>query len=92
MLDVEVEREKILRERVEEMIGDADAWKLDADLVPGLDPADQELLAQMHLLEIEPDEAMKDQADNDIREMREDVEQCQRRQQALRAYLAALDD
>lgn len=92
MLDVEVEREKILRERVEEMIGDADAWKLDADLVSGLDPVDQELLAQMHLLETEPEEAMKDQADNDIREMREDVELCQRRQQALRAYLAALDD
>ena len=36
MLEIEVEREAILRERLEELIGDADAWKLDSVLVPGL--------------------------------------------------------
>ena len=91
MLEVEQEREAILRERVEEMIGDADAWKLDADLVPALAPEHSALLEQMLLLEAEPDETSKDISENDIREMREDIEECQRRQRALQAYLDALD-
>lgn len=90
MLEVERERESILRERLHEMIGDADAWKLDADLVPGLGAEDVALLERMLLLETEPGESDKDQVENDIREMREDIEECARRQQALQAYLDVL--
>lgn len=90
MLEVEVEREAILRERLEELIGDADAWKIDSVLLPGV-PADElVLLERMLVLEPQPDEDTKERYESDIRELREDVEECERRQQALRGFLDAL--
>lgn len=92
MLEVEVEREVILRERLEELIGDADAWKIDVDLVPGV-PADELLLLErMLVIESEPDEDAKERYESDIRELREDVEECERRQRALRGFLHALGE
>jgi hypothetical protein len=92
MLEVEQERESILRDRLGELIGDADAWKIDSAIVPGL-PADElALLQRMLMVEDEPDEDAKEQYENDIRELREDVEECGRRQQALRRFLDAVGE
>lgn len=92
MLDVEVERETILRERLEELIGDADAWKIDLDLIPALAADEVTLLERMLIVESEPDEDAKERHESDIRELREDVEECERRQQALRGFLRALGE
>lgn len=92
MLEVEQEREAILRDRLEELIGDADAWKIDNAIVPSL-PADElALLQRMLMVESEPDEDAKEQFENDIRELREDVEECERRQRALRRFLDAVGE
>jgi hypothetical protein len=92
MLEVEVERETILRERLEELIGDADAWKIDSVLVQNV-PADElALLERMLVIETQPDEDAKELYESDIRELREDVEECERRQRALRGYLHALGE
>jgi len=90
MLELEVERESILRERFADTIGDADIWKIDAEVLPGF-PADEvALLERMLLVEEEPDADAKERYEEDIREQREDIVECERRQQALRHFLDAL--
>lgn len=91
-LEIEQERERLLRDRLEELIGDTDAWKLDSDVLPLLDADEVELLEQMMLVEVEPDEDVKEQFEEDIRELREDIVECERRQRALGAFLRALAD
>ena len=91
-LEIEVERETLLRERFSDLIGDADAWKIDAEVLPGI-PADEvALLDRMLLVESEPDEDAKERYEEDIRELREDIEECERRQRALRRFLHALGE
>lgn len=92
MLEVEQERETILRERLEELIGDADGWKIDSGIIPSLPPEEVAHLTRMLLVEGEPDEETKERFENDIREMREDVEECGRRQQAIRNFLDAIGE
>lgn len=90
MLELEVERESILRERFADTIGDADLWKVDAEVLAGF-PSDQvALLERMLLVEEEPDADAKERYEEDIREQREDIVECERRQQALRDFLDAL--
>ena len=92
MLEIEVEREGLVRERFAELIGDADMWKIDAEVLAGF-PADEvALLERMLLVEEEPDEDAKERYEEDIRELREDIEECERRQQALRHFLEALSE
>ncbi len=91
-LEIEVERETLLRERFSDLIGDADAWKIDAEVLPGIAADEVALLDRMLLVESEPDEDAKDRYEEDIRELREDIEECERRQRALRRFLDALGE
>ena len=91
-LEIEVEREALLRERFADLIGAADAWKIDAEVLPGI-PADEVvLLDRMLLVESEPDEDSQERYEEDIRELREDIEECERRQRALHRFLHALGE
>jgi hypothetical protein len=90
MLEVEQEREEILRHRLEELIGDADGWKVDDEIAADLPEDDVRMLRQMLVVESEPDEDAKERYENDIRDCREDIGECERRQRALRRFLHAL--
>jgi len=48
------------------------------------------MLRQMLVVESEPDEDAKERYENDIRDCREDIGECERRQRALRRFLHAL--
>ena len=108
VLDDERAREAVLAERLDEIVTEAEGPRLDARILERLDAEDAALVrevldpalphdededeAEGFVLAVESDASEEDDVDDEIARLHGEIADSQRRQQAYRRYLDALDD
>jgi hypothetical protein len=89
-LEYEQEREAMLRQRLEPLIRDADAWQADETAVAGMSADDVETLRRIGFVQQRPPEDAAGRFEAQIAELEAMIEDSQRRQRAFAAYAEAL--
>ena len=89
-LEYEQEREAMLRQRLEPLIRDADAWQADDAAVAGMSADDVETLRRIGFVQQRPPEDAAGRFEAQIAELEAMIEDSQRRQRAFAAYAEAL--
>ena len=89
-LEYEQEREAMLRQRLEPLIRDADAWRADEIAVAGMGADDVETLRRIGFVQQPPPEDAAGRFETQIAELEAMIEDSQRRQRAFAAYAEAL--
>jgi hypothetical protein len=90
-LEHERKREAMLRDRLEPIIRDAEAWRADEAAVAGMGPEDVETLKRIGFVQQRPPEDAAERFEAQIAELEAMIEDSQNRQRAFAAYAAALD-
>jgi hypothetical protein len=89
-LEYEQKREAMLRERLEPIIRDAEAWRADQAAVAAMSPDDVETLRRIGFVQQRPPEDAAGRFEAQIAELEAMIEDSQRRQRAFAAYAEAL--
>jgi hypothetical protein len=89
-LEYEQKRETMLRERLEPIIRDAEAWRADEAAVAGMGPEEVETLRRIGFVQKRPPEDAAARFEAQIAELEAMIEDSQRRQSAFAAYAEAL--
>ena len=89
-LEYEQEREAMLRQRLEPLIRDADAWRADEIAIVGMSADDIETLRRIGFVQQRPPEDAAGRFEAQIAELEAMIDDSQRRQRAFAAYAEAL--
>jgi hypothetical protein len=90
-LEFEREREAALRGRLEPVLRDAEAWRVDEAALAQLSPEDKETLREIGFAQPRPADDAAARFEAQISQLEEQIAESQRRQRALEAYANALE-
>lgn len=91
-LEYEQEREAMLRQRLEPIIRDAEAWRADELAVAGMGAEEVETLRRIGFVQQRPPEDAAGRFETQIAELEAMIEDSQRRQRAFAAYAEAINE
>lgn len=91
-LEYEQEREAMLRERLEPIVRDAEAWRADEVALERMSAEDVETLRRIGFVQPRPPEDARARLEARIAELEAMIEDSRRRQRAFAAYAKALED
>jgi hypothetical protein len=90
-LEYEQKREAMLRDRLEPIIRDAEAWRADDAAIAGMGKEEVETLRRIGFVQQRPPEDAAARFEAQIAELEAMIEDSQRRQRAFAAYAEALE-
>jgi hypothetical protein len=91
-LAFERQREEALLQRLEPIVRDAEAWRIDEAALAAMDAADREFLREIGFAQPRPPDDAMARFEARIAELEAQLEDCRRRQTAFEAYAKALEE